>query len=166
VRWFVSEGSSMTLSDLIRTVPTVHESVTADRVLRELRERRSHQTLVVDEFGGTSGLLTLEDVLAELLGHVGDEFKAAHPSAEPLPDGRVRLPGSMTVDDAATALETKWDTDASTVSGMAIEALGHLPAPGECITIGEHEFEIERVAERVIESVLVTIPPATPGEDR
>ncbi len=60
-------------------MPTVHESVTADRVLRELRERRSHQALVVDEFGGTSGLLTLEDVLSELLGHVGDEFKAAHP---------------------------------------------------------------------------------------
>jgi putative hemolysin len=160
VRWFVAEGSPMTLADLIRSVPTVHESVTADRVLRELRERRSHQALVVDEFGGTSGLLTLEDVLAELLGHVGDEFKSAHPSAEPLGDGRLRLPGIMTVDDAAAALETKWDTDAATVGGMVIEALGHLPSAGEIITINEHDFEVERVADRAVESVVVTrIPP-------
>jgi putative hemolysin len=167
VRWFVSEGSMSTLADLIRTVPTVHESVTADRILRELRERRTHQTLVVDEFGGTSGLLTLEDVLAELLGHVGDEFKAAHPAAERLPNGRLRLPGGMTVDDAATALEldAKWDTDAATVGGMVIEALGHLPTPGECVDIGAFEFEIERVGDRVIESVIVRAPAAAePGE--
>jgi CBS domain containing-hemolysin-like protein len=164
VRWFVSEGSTMTLADLIRTVPTAHESVTADRVLRELRERRSHQALVVDEFGGTSGLLTLEDVLSELLGHVGDEFKAAHPSAEPLADGRMRLPGSMTVDDAAAVLETKWDTDAATVGGMVIEALGHLPLSGEIITIDDHDFEVERVADRAVESVIVTRIPAGPDE--
>jgi magnesium and cobalt exporter, CNNM family len=160
VRWFVTEGSTTTLADLIRTVPTVHESVTADRILRELRERRTHQALVVDEAGGTSGLLTLEDVLSELLGFVGDEFKSAHPSAEPMPDGRLRLPGSMTVDDAATLLGTKWDTDAATAGGMVIEALGHLPAPGEVITIGELEFEIERVADRAVESVIVTHIPA------
>ena len=60
----------------------MHESVTADRVLRHMRERRSHQALVVDEFGGTSGVVTLQDVLAEFLGEVGDEFKAAEPAAE------------------------------------------------------------------------------------
>src|SRR5688572_2952582 len=155
VRWFVSEGSTMTLSDLIRTVPTVHESVTADRVLRELRERRSHQALVVDEFGGTSGLLTLEDVLSELLGHVGDEFKAAQPTPEQLPDGRMRLPGGMAIQDAATALDTEWETDAATVGGMVIEALGHLPTPGEIVDIGTFEFEIEVVADRAVESALV-----------
>jgi putative hemolysin len=166
VRWFVSEGSTTTLADLIRMVPTVHESVTADRMLRELRERRSHQALVVDEFGGTSGLLTLEDVLAELLGHVGDEFKAAHPAAEPLPDGRLRLPGGMAIPDAATALDDEWETDASTIGGMVIEALGHLPTPGERITIGEHDFEIERVADRIVESVIVSKEPAPVDEGR
>jgi putative hemolysin len=155
VRWFVSEGPTMTLSDLIRSVPTVHESVTADRVLRELRERRSHQALVVDEFGGTSGLLTLEDVLSELLGHVGDEFKAAQPTPEQLPDGRMRLPGGMAIQDAATTLDTEWETDAATVGGMVIEGLGHLPTPGEIVDIGTFEFEIEAVADRAVESVLV-----------
>lgn len=165
VRWFVSEGSTTALSDLIRAVPTVHESVTADRVLRELRERRSHQALVVDESGGTSGLLTLEDVLSELLGHVGDEFKAAHPAAEALPDGRLRLPGAMAIQDAATALATDWETDATTVGGMVIEALGHLPTLGERISIGEYDFEVERLADRVVESVILVRLPTPRDED-
>jgi putative hemolysin len=165
VRWFVSERSTMTLSDLIRMVPTVHESVTADRVLRELRERRSHQALVVDEFGGTAGLLTLEDVLSELLGHVGDEFKAAHPAAEDLRDGRVRLPGGMAVQDAATALDTEWETDAATVGGMVIQALGHLPTLGERISIGDYDFEVERLADRVVESVILVRLPTPRDED-
>jgi CBS domain containing-hemolysin-like protein len=164
VRWFVSDGSTSTLSDLIRAEPTVHESVTADRVLRELRERRSHQALVVDEFGGTSGLLTLEDVLSELLGHVGDEFKAAHPAPEPLPDGRVRMPGGMTIQDASSALDTEWDTDAATVGGMVIEALGHIPTPGERISIGEYDFEIEHLADRAVESVIAVKLP-TPRDE-
>jgi CBS domain containing-hemolysin-like protein len=162
VRWFVSDGANVTLANLIRPVPTVHESVTADRILRDLRERRSHQALVVDEFGGTAGLLTLEDVLSELLGHVGDEFKAGDPVAEPLADGRTRLPGGMTVVNAASVLETRWETDATTVGGMVIAALGHLPAPGEVVGIGHLEFEVERVADRAVESVIVRpIAPAS-----
>src|SRR5262249_61434584 len=107
-----------TLANLVRTVPSVHESVTADRIVHELRERRSHQALVVDEFGGTAGLLTLEDVLSDLLGEVGDEFKGGEALVERLPDGRAPLPGDMAVDDAAAALNTTLETDASTVGGM------------------------------------------------
>jgi CBS domain containing-hemolysin-like protein len=143
----------------------VHETVTADRVLRELRERRSHQSRVVDEAGGTSGLLTLEDVLSELLGHVGDEFKTAHPAVESLPDGRVRMPGGMTVQDASAALATSWDTDAATVGGMVIEALGHIPVPGERISVGEYDFEIERLADRAVESVIAVKLPTPRDED-
>ena len=154
VRWFVSGGPDVTLASLIRPIASVHESVTADRILRELRERRSHQALVVDEFGGTAGLLTLEDVLSELVGNVGDEFKPADPVAEEMADGRVRLPGGMTVDDAAILLRTEWESDATTVGGLITAALGHLPAPGERVQIGEYEFDVERVADRAVESVL------------
>lgn len=165
VRWMVNNGSSATVASLIRPVTSVHESVTADRVLRHLRERRSHQALVVDEFGGTAGLLTLEDVLSEVLGDIGDEFKAGDPVAESLPDGQVRLPGGMTVDDAATRLRTTFETDATTVGGMVTAALGHLPIAGETATIGEYEFEIERVAERAVESVIARrVAPAREDE--
>ncbi len=154
VRWLVSGGAGGSLATLIRPITSVHESVTADRILRQLRDRRSHQALVVDEFGGTAGLLTLEDVLAELVGDVGDEFKPADPVAEDLPDGRTRLPGGMAVDDAANLLRTVLETDAATVGGLVTAALGHLPLGGETVRIGDFEFEIERVEEKAVETVI------------
>jgi CBS domain containing-hemolysin-like protein len=155
VRWLVTGGSTdATLASLLRPIASVHESVTADRVLRQLRERRTHQALVVDEFGGTAGLLTLEDVLSELLGDVGDEFKAADPVVELLDDGRVRIPGGIAVDDAASALKTTWETEATTVGGLVTAALGHLPVVRDRVTVGDYEFEVERVADRAVESVL------------
>jgi CBS domain containing-hemolysin-like protein len=165
VRWFVDGRPGATLADLIRPVPTVHESVTADRVLKDLRERRSHQALVVDEFGGTAGLLTLADVLTELLGHVGDEFKSGPLAVETLPDGHVRMPGEIGVTDAALVLDCHpWDTSASTISGMVIEALGHIPVAGETTTVGGFEFEVERVADRVVQSIVVRRLPAPASE--
>jgi CBS domain containing-hemolysin-like protein len=154
VRWLVSGTPHDTLESIIRPIASVPESVTADRILRSLRERRTHQALVVDEFGGTSGLITLDDVLAELLGDVGDEFKPGEPVAETLPDGRYRLPGQMPVDDAAAFLNTKWETDAATVNGLVTEALGHLPTQGERVTIGDFEFEVEDVRRRALVSAL------------
>ena len=154
VRWLVSDASNGSLTSLIRPIASVHESVTADRILRQLRERRAHQALVVDEFGGTAGLLTLEDVLSELVGDVGDEFKPADPVAEELADGSMRLPGGMAVDDAATALRTMLESDAASVGGLVTEALGHLPLAGEAVRIGDFEFEVERVAEKAVETVV------------
>ncbi len=168
VRWLVGGGPDApraSVETLMRPITSVHESVTADRILRQLRERRSHQALVVDEFGGTSGILTLEDVLSELIGDVGDEFKAGERVPETLPDGRTRLPGDMSVQDAATLLAGEWETDATTVGGFVTEALGHLPAPGERVTIGDYEFEIERVVDRAVEAVVARrLVPAT-GEE-
>lgn len=149
VRWMVEGGPGQSLESMTRPLPSVHESVNADQLLRQLRERRAHQALVVDEFGGTEGLVTLEDVLAEFLGDVGDEFKAGEPVAEPLPDGRVRMPGGFGVEDAATLLGTSWTTAAATVAGMVTEALGHLPAEGERVTVGAVEFEVERVRDHM-----------------
>ena len=166
VRWLVSAGPNETLESVIRPMTSVHESVTVDRVLRHLRERRAHQALVVDEFGGTSGLITLEDVLSELLGDVGDEFKAGEPIAETLPDGRVRLPGQMPVEDAAMFLGAEWETDAATVNGFVTEALGHLPTPGERVVVGDFEFQVEGVQRRALVSVLARrIREETPDEE-
>jgi putative hemolysin len=157
VRWFAgggSAGSELSLADVVKPIASVHESVTADRVLHVMRERRSHQALVVDEFGGTAGLLTLEDVLSELLGDVGDEFKQGDPQAEQLGDGRVRLPGEMVVDDAAALLHASWESEAATVGGLVVAALGHLPQAGESVTIGDFELTVESVVDRAVTSVV------------
>jgi Mg2+/Co2+ transporter CorC len=160
----VNNGGTASVASLMRPVTSVHESVSVDRVLRHLRERRSHQALVVDEFGGTAGLLTLEDVLAEVLGDVGDEFKAGDPVPEQLPGGRLRVPGGMTVDDAGSLLRTTFETEATTVGGMVTAALGHLPLAGETVTLGEYELEVERVAERAVVSVLARRVAAHEGD--
>ncbi len=165
VRWFVEGRPGATLGELMRPIPTVHESVTADRVLKDLRERRSHQALVVDEFGGTAGLLTLADVLTELFGHVGDEFRSGQLATETLPDGRIRLAGEMGVDDAAMLLETGWETDASSLGGLVTEALGHIPAERETIIVGDYEFEVERVKDRIPQSLIARRVVPVPSED-
>jgi CBS domain containing-hemolysin-like protein len=157
VRWLVrGRQADVTLATLSRPISAVHESVTADRVLRHMRERRSHQALVVDEFGGTSGVITLQNVLAEFLGEVGDEFKAADPVPEEIVGGQMRLPGSMTVGDAGAALDATLETDAATIGGYVTEALGRLPAPGDTVTVDGYSFQVERVADRAIESVIAT----------
>jgi putative hemolysin len=153
-RWLVGDERSGTLTTIMRPIASVHESVTADRVLKELRDRGAHQALVVDEHGGTAGLVTLEDVLSELLGDVGDEFKPGEPVPETLPDGRVLLPGVMSVDDAAALLRTRWDTESTTVGGLVTEYLGHLPAAGEQTAAGAFEFTVNRVAGHAIETVI------------
>lgn len=163
VSWFVGHPTDGSLETMMRPIASVHESVTADRVLRVLRERRVRQALVVDEFGGTAGLITIEDLLSELLGEVGDEFKGADPAAEPLGDGRVRLPGGLSVDDAAAMLQTEWQSEATTIAGLITEALGHLPVAGEKVTIGLFEFEVEHVTERTLTSALAT--PLQAGTD-
>jgi len=165
VRWRVSGARDEALASLLRPIASVHESVTVDKVVRELRERRSHLALVVDEFGGTAGLLTLEDVLSELLGDVGDEFKPGDPVPETLADGKFRLPGSMAVDDAATLLNTEWETETTTIGGLVTAALGRLPVPGDTVTLGDYEFIVERVADRAAESVFAKpIPKAAEDE--
>jgi len=165
VRWFVEGRPGATLAELMRAIPSVHESVTADRVLKDLRERRSHQALVVDEFGGTAGLVTLADVLTELLGNVGDEFKTGQFATETLADGRIRLAGEMGVDDVAILLATSWETDASTIGGLVTEALGHIPSDHETVIVGDYEFEVERVKERIPQSVIARRVVPVPSED-
>lgn len=154
VRRLVSNGAGASLASIMRPISSIHESVTAERVLMHLRERRSHQALVVDEFGGTAGLLTLEDVLSEFLGEVGDEFKTGEPQAERLSDGRLRLPGGLPVHDAAGLLDTAWETEAATVGGLITSELGHLPAAGEQVTVGDVEFVVEQVADHAVKSLI------------
>ncbi len=166
---YAAEGLPLSLESIIRPVTSVHESVTADRLLRELRERRTHHALVVDEFGGTAGLVTLEDVIAELLGAVGDEFKTGAVIPERLPDGGLRLPGAMRADDAASLLGEEWESDATTLGGHVVTALGHVPVAGEHVQIGRFDFAVERVAHHAIEMLVaraVEAPAAaTDGED-
>jgi putative hemolysin len=161
---YIEKGAIGSITEVMRPVMSVPENVTADSLLNLLRQRRSHQAMVVDEFGGTEGLVTLEDVLSEMLGEVADEFKRDHPQPERLPDGRVRLPGLMRLDVASPWLGVLWEGESDTISGLVTEVLGAVPAPGQKVTIEGVEVEIEKVAHHAVASILAR-PVQPPVED-
>ncbi len=164
---YVEQGTIGSLREVIRPALAVPESLTAEGLLRRFREERTQQAVVVDEYGGVAGLVTLEDVLAEVLGEVGDEFKRAEThQARPvrLPDGRVRLPGLLRLDEAEPWLGVLWQGEADTIGGRVVEALGHLPEPGEQATINGVVVEVEGVAHHAVTSVLATPAPPRPKD--
>ena len=154
LRYF-DPGGLTAISEVMRPAVFVPESITADRLLGTLREQRSHQAVVIDEYGGVEGLVTLEDVLTELLGEVGDEFKADQPEPETLADGRVRLPGLLHLDGIAQWTGIPWEGEASTVGGYITEMLGHIPVAGEQTTINGVPVEVECMESHAIVSVLI-----------
>jgi len=141
------------LREVVRPAHFVPETMTADQVLRFLREQRTHLALAIDEFGGLAGLVTLEDVLSELLGDFGDG-----PPGQPerLPDGRLRMSGQLPLDEARHWLGTAWESEADTLGGHLMHVLGRLPAEGEHVTIDGIRVEVERMRGRVAGTLLVT----------
>jgi len=160
------DGSISSLPNLVRPVPEVLENLTADRMLEVMRKNHSHQVIVRNELGGFVGLVSLDDVLSEILGGVTDEFKEGLSKPERLPDGRVRLPGSLRLDQAEPWIGALGKGQSETVGGHVVEILGYFPAAGEKVSIGGLEIEIERVENRVIASLLAKPTVAQQEEHR
>jgi putative hemolysin len=158
VTHFLERGRSGTLAGLIRPILRVADDMPADRLLGFLRERRSHQALVVDGSKIVVGMITLEDVLGELLGGVPDEFKAPRLLPLRLTDGRVRLPGELPLERARVWVEAAWPTEDLTVSDFVVREIGRMPEPGERLDIWELPVEIESVENGRVSSVIVTPP--------
>lgn len=156
---FIQKGSIRSIQEIMRPVIYIPENVTADSLLSLMRKERTHQAIVVDEFGGTEGLVTLEDLLTEMLGDVADEFKTDASKPEILPDGRVRIPGLMRVDETEQWVGVVWQGEADTVGGHIIDVLGRVPDVGEQLTIDGVEVEIERVEHHAIVSILASTTP-------
>jgi len=147
---------ALSLRELVRPVIVVPESMTADRLLERLRAERTAMAVVVDEFGGTAGMITVGDMLDELLGETADEFKLGETLPHKLPDGRVRLPGTVRLDMAAPWVGVLWEADSYTVAGFLMERLGRLPVAGDLLVVDGVRIEVEAMRGRVVESLLVT----------
>ena len=158
---FVTDRQVESVLSLLRPIERVSANISADKLLAYLRERRIHQALVVGGEGQVEGMITLEDVVAELIGGVSDEFKGAVARAILLPDGSVRLPGAMGVGQAAQVLGARWRGPGETVGAFITRELGGVPAPGEHVTIGGVPMVIEAVEGDVVSTALV-LPPAHP----
>ena len=166
VMHFLERGRSGSFASLVRPVLRVTDSMAADRLLAFLRERRSHQAIVSDGSGAVVGLITLEDVLSELLGTMPDEFKAQRLVPLRLTDGRVRLPGALPLERARLWVEGAWPIGTETVGAFIRQAIGRAPDPGDRFEVSELPVEIESVEDGVPTSVIVTPPAELSDEER
>jgi CBS domain containing-hemolysin-like protein len=155
---FLERGADGALTSLVRPVQRVPDTMSADRLLAFLRERRSHQALVVDAGNRIVGMITLEDVLGELLGSVPDEFKTSRLLPLRLSDGRVRLPGELPLERARVWVGGAWPSGAMTVDEFIVREAGHVPEPSERLTIGGLAVEIENADDSNVTSAIVTPP--------
>ena len=153
------------IDDLV--VPTLYTtgSTQISQLLRTLREQHHHLAVVVDEYGGTEGIITLEDILEELVGEIWDEHDEATEDFRQQSDGSWLVSGSASVDDLYEELDLpeEEDIDSNTVNGLVQEKTCHLPKVGDRFTLGEYDGVVTRTAKRRVTEVRLT--PAAPAED-
>jgi magnesium and cobalt exporter, CNNM family len=149
----------------MRPAKFVPESKEVSDLLREMQEEKFHMAIVVDEYGGTAGLITLEDLLEELVGDIVDEFDTEEPAVERLDDGSVTVPAGYSVDDAGELLGADlphgpWDT----VGGLMLDIVGRVPTAGDSVEADGFRLTALDVRGRRIGRVRIE-PTGVPGED-
>jgi CBS domain containing-hemolysin-like protein len=140
----------------VRPAVFVPEQKRVAELLREMQSEQFHMAIVVDEYGGTAGLVTLEDLLEEIVGEINDEYDREAPRVEHQPDGSLLVPGGTPIDEVSEELgvelpDTEWDT----VGGLVFNLLGHVPDDGEVVSFQHLEFRTEQVQGRRIVSVRI-----------
>ncbi len=150
LRFFGRNTDDFRITGLLRKVAFIPESKRLNVLLREFRANRQHMAIVVDEYGGVSGLVTIEDVLEEIVGEIDDETdREEEQYVFPQPDGRFTLKALMPLEDFNERFKTRLpDDEFDTIGGYVVAAFGHLPEPGESIDIGKLRFEVLRADER------------------
>ncbi len=149
-----------TARDIARKAEFVPEGKKVAELMREMQKDKFHMAIVVDEYGGTAGLVTLEDLIEELVGEIVDEFDVEEPSIEALTGGAYRVNARMPLDEvnellAADFPEGDWDT----IGGFVFNLLGHVPHEGESVDHELHRLTAEKVQGRRIGRVRITKVP-------
>ena len=136
-------------AEVMRPMHFVPESKPVDDLLREMQLDQTHFAIVVDEYGGTAGLVTIEDIIEEIVGEIADEHDRDAPVVEHLPDGTLRVPASMDIDDLAELFDVEIDEeDVDTVGGLLTKMIGRVPIVGSAATVAGLTLTAERMAGR------------------
>ena len=130
------DAGDLTVLEAMRQATFVPESKPVDDLLSEMQAARTHLAIVVDEYGGTAGLVTIEDILEEIVGEITDEYDVERPPVERLPDGSVRVSARLPVEDLGELFDVEVPADeVETVAGLLAQALGRVPIPGAAATV-------------------------------
>jgi magnesium and cobalt transporter len=157
---FSEQADEFKINDILREAVVVPESKRLDTLLTEFRSQRYHMAIVVDEYGGVSGLVTIEDILEVIVGEIEDEF-------DDIEIEEIRQIGKKTytvsaltsIEDFNDYFNTKFTTeDQDTIGGLITHKLGHLPGRGETLTLKEHKFKITNADSRRLIQLQVRLP--------
>jgi CBS domain containing-hemolysin-like protein len=160
---FTREGRLEAFTDVKREIHFVPETLNLDRLLRRMRREREHMVAVLDEYGGVSGIVTLEDVIEEIVGQIQDEFDQEKPEIVQEKESVYRVSGTMLVVDLEDALNVEFsERDEDTVGGVVLSELGRPPKNGDTVQVGEVSFEVLEHSRRRIDTLLVTVTPPKP----
>jgi putative hemolysin len=147
------------LRALLRTPVFVPESMTVDDLLHELQRRKVHLAIVLDEYGGTAGLVTIEDLLEEIVGEIQDEYDVEEPMIVRLSEDEARVDGRASVDDLAEIFETQVpledEDEYDTVGGLIYHRIGGVPKPGDQVALDGLTLTVESTDGRRVSKVLV-----------
>jgi putative hemolysin len=153
-----SAGPRPELRSLLRTPLFVPESMSIDDLLHEFQRRKVHIAVILDEYGGTAGIVTIEDLLEEIVGEIQDEYDVEEPMVERLSDDEVRVDGRASVDDLFETfdLEPKLEDEDEydTVGGLVFHRLGDVPRPGDRVEVDELSLTVETTDGRRVDKVL------------
>ena len=161
LRFYAEEEFSV--RDMLRPAVFVPEAKRLNVLLKEFRANRNHIAIVVDEYGGVSGLVTIEDVIEQIVGDIEDEYDFDETEDNILLDrgGRFRVKAVTEIGDFNNYFNSTFsDTDFDTVGGMVVGRFGRLPKRGEAITIDGYGFQVLRADSRKVHSLLVEKPKA------
>jgi CBS domain containing-hemolysin-like protein len=157
IRWEREGRGFETVGAVVRPARFVPETKPVAHLMREMQAGKYHMAIVVDEYGGIAGLVTLEDCIEELVGEIVDEYDVEEADVERLADGELRVDGGLSIDEMNELLHLSLpDADWDTVGGFVFGKLGHVPEEGESVEYEGHRFIADRVEGRRIARVRVT----------
>jgi putative hemolysin len=152
-------GERPALRSLLRTPLFVPESMSIDDLLHEFQRRKVHIAIVLDEYGGTAGLVTIEDLLEEIVGEIQDEYDTEEPMIVKLSDDEVRIDGRASIEDLGEAFDVELhlddDDEYDTIGGLVFHRLGDVPSPGDVVTVNGFRLTVESTDGRRVGKVLV-----------
>jgi CBS domain containing-hemolysin-like protein len=143
-RVYEDEDRNERVEDVMRPAYFIPDSKPVDELLREMQAKQVHVAIVIDEYGGTAGLITIEDILEEIVGEITDEYDREAPRVEPVDDDTVRVHVRVPIDDVEELFDVTFDIeDVETVGGLLASELGRVPIPGATVTVQGLTFVAE-----------------------
>lgn len=162
---YLNEAPDYDWHSLMRAPYFVHEHKLIEDLLQEFRQKHIHFAIVVDEFGGTSGIVTLEDILEEIIGDIRDEFDDEEAHYKKLDENNYLFEGNIMINEVASIMDLPEDTfdkvkgESDSLAGLVLEIAGYIPKENETVTAGDFDFTVTDIVRNRLQHIKVTIKP-------